>query len=214
MKSLVGTTSGPKQEGKHTMDIKQVYAHYLQPAPPQGEYRFCPSCGARTARIEEGHLMRPGCPVCGFRQYRNPAPTVSVLVVEGGRVLLGRRGGDPGKGTWSLPSGYIEFGDDFLTTAVRETAEETGLKVELRSLLNVVSSFVSPRFHFLNLFLVAQVVGGELQAGDDLEAVAWYPLAGPYPPMGFPEDEDALHLLASGFAGLPVDPAFTGGTGE
>jgi ADP-ribose pyrophosphatase YjhB (NUDIX family) len=121
-------------------------------------------------------------------------------------VLLGKRGGSPGKGTWSLPSGYIDYEEDFLTAAVRETKEETGLDVELCSIINVVSSFVSPRFHFLGIYLVARVMGGDLAAGDDLEAVAWFPVAGPLPMMGFQEDVGIIEMVAQGFAGLPIDP--------
>jgi ADP-ribose pyrophosphatase YjhB (NUDIX family) len=123
-------------------------------------------------------------------------------------VLLGKRGGSPGKGTWSLPSGYVDYEEDFLTAGIRETKEETGLDVEVCSIINVVSSFVSPRFHFLGLYLVAQVLGGELVAGDDLEAVEWYPVEGPLPEMGFQEDVDIIEMCARGFAGLPVDPEY------
>jgi len=78
---------------------------------------------------------------------------------------LGKRGGHPGKGTWSLPSGYIEYEDDFLTTAIREMKEETGLDVEVSSIINVVSSFVAPGFHFLGIYVVAHVVGGGVGGG-------------------------------------------------
>ncbi|MBU0495309.1 MAG: NUDIX domain-containing protein [Chloroflexi bacterium] len=130
---------------------------------------------------------------------------MSVLVVAGTQVLLGKRGGEPGQGTWSLPSGYIEYEDDFLTTAIREVKEETGLDVAVEAVINVVSSFVTPRFHFLGIYVVARVVGGELQAGDDLAAVAWYPVSGPLPEMGFEEDVSIIEMYAQGFAGLPVD---------
>jgi 8-oxo-dGTP diphosphatase len=130
---------------------------------------------------------------------------VSVLVVAGGRVLLGKRGGEPGKGTWSLPSGYVEYEDDLISTALREAKEETGLEVEVESVINVVSSFVSPRYHFLGIYVVARVVGGELEAGDDLEAVEWFPVSGPLPEMGFEEDVRIIGLYGSGFEGIPVD---------
>jgi ADP-ribose pyrophosphatase YjhB (NUDIX family) len=133
---------------------------------------------------------------------------VAVLVVDQGRVLLGRRGGEPGRGTWSLPSGYVEWEDDFLTTAIREAKEETGLDVEIGSILNVVSSFVSPKFHFLSVYVMARVVGGELAAGDDLEAVEWFPVKGPLPEMGFEEDMRIIELYRDGLEGIPVDAAY------
>jgi len=134
---------------------------------------------------------------------------VSILVVQEDRALLGKRTGSPGAGTWALPSGYVEYGDDFISAAVREAKEETGLDIEIRSIINVVSSFVSPHFHFLGIYLLAHVIGGELVARDDLEAVDWFPLAGPLPEMGFQEDADAIAWYESHkTAGLPVNLEF------
>lgn len=188
--------------------VKQVYAHY-EPGDQLVEgFTYCPFCSTPLVLAESGHRLRPTCSSCGYVQHRNPAPTISVLVVEGDRVLLGRRGGSPGKGTWSLPSGYIDYEEDFFTTAIRETKEETGLEVEVCSIINVVSSFVSPRFHFLGIYVAARVVGGELGAGDDLEAVEWFPVVGPLPKMGFQEDVGIIEMYKNGFAGLPVDPDY------
>jgi 8-oxo-dGTP diphosphatase len=186
------------------MHARQVFSHYSRMEPPAGEFRYCPLCGAGLVLAERGHRQRPACPACGFVQYRNPAPAVSVLIVEGGLVALGKRKGEPGKGTWALPSGYIEFDEDFVTTAVREAKEETGLDIMVRAVINVVSSFVSPRFHFLGIYVVASVVGGNLRAGDDLEGVAWFPLAGPLPPLGFEEDACAIDLYRNELPGLLI----------
>jgi 8-oxo-dGTP diphosphatase len=194
--------------------VKQVFAHYERGDSLEGGFKFCPSCGRPLVLRQSGDRLRPACSNCGFVQYRNPAPTVSVLVVDGDRVLLGKRGGSPGKGRWSLPSGYVDYEEDFLTAAIRETREETGLDVEVCSLINIVSSFVSPRFHFLGLYVVARVLGGELVAGDDLEAVDWYPVAGPLPEMGFQEDVGIIEMYEKGFAGLPVDRDYATSTSK
>lgn len=187
------------------MGVKQVFAHYERGGQLVDRFKYCPFCSTQLVMVEIGQRLRAACPSCGFVQHRNPASTVSVLVEDGGRVLLGKRGGSPGKGTWSLPSGYIDYEEDFLTTAIRETKEETGLDVEVCSVINVVSSFVSPRFHFLGLYVFARVVGGELAAGDDLEAVEWFPVDGPLPEMGFEEDVRIIEMYTKGFVGLPVD---------
>jgi ADP-ribose pyrophosphatase YjhB (NUDIX family) len=153
--------------------------------------------------------MRSTCPACGYVQFKNPAPTVSVVIVDGGRVLLGKRGGPPGKGLWSFPAGYVEWDDDFLTTAHQEAREETGLDVEIESVLNVISSFLAPRWHFLSIYVRARPLGGTLVAGDDLEEVAWFSLSEALPRLAFEEDAAILELVAAeGFAGLPVDPGF------
>jgi 8-oxo-dGTP diphosphatase len=189
-----------------SMDGRQVFSYYEPMESSLGEFRYCPSCGSRLVLAERGCRQRPVCPACGFVQYRNPAPAVSILIVNDDLVVLGKRGGEPGRGTWALPSGYVEFDEGFLSTAIRESWEETGLDIAVRSVINVVSSFVSPRFHFLGIYVLADVIGGNLRSGDDLEDVAWFPLAGPLPALGFGADAWAIELARRGLTGLPVGP--------
>jgi 8-oxo-dGTP diphosphatase len=158
---------------------------------------------------EIDHRPRPACGACGFVQFQNPAPTVSVLVVAGEGILLGRRKSTIGGGRWALPSGYIEYDDDFLTTGIQEVKEETGLDVEIESIVTVLSSFYAPGYHYVSIFLLARVVGGELRACDDLEEATWYPLTGPLPEMAFVEDVSVIETYAATRErGLPVDPRY------
>lgn len=83
-------------------------------------------------------------------------------------------------GKWRLPQGYVEFDEDFLSAAIREVKEETGLDVEIRSILNVVSNALSPRLHTLAIILLAGIRAGEPRPGDDLETLEWFPPASPH----------------------------------
>ena len=71
---------------------------------------------------------------------------MSVLVTHNNKILLGKRLGEPGKGRWALPSGYIEFEDDFLSAAIREVKEETGLDIEIVSILTMSHPLYTGRF--------------------------------------------------------------------
>jgi ADP-ribose pyrophosphatase YjhB (NUDIX family) len=175
-----------------------------------GQFKHCPFCGTRLSLKEQGDKPRPTCPGCGFIQFRNPAPGVVVVIEQDGCVLLGKRAGGFGAGKWGLPQGYIEFDEDFLTAAIREVKEETGLDVEIRSILNVVSNLLSPGLHTLAIILLAGVVAGEPCAGDDLETLEWVPLSGPLPEMAFEADERiiARYQETKRERGLPVDPDF------
>lgn len=190
------------------MHPRQVFRHYPDGANvAEGEFRACPFCGTQLERRRVSHVLRQACPECGFVQFRNPAPTVGILVTDGDRVLLGKRTAEPGQGFWSLPSGYVEYGEDFLCAAVREVKEETGLDVEIEAVLNVTSSFVGPRWHFLCIYVLARVQGGQLASGDDLEGVEWFPVSGPLPELGFGEDAEVIRLYASGtWSGFAVEP--------
>ena len=174
--------------------INQIFTHYDLEKDHLPEFRYCPLCAHSLVLQERGGKKRPTCTKCGFVQFHNPSPAVSILIVQAGQFLLGRRTAEPRGGKWAFPSGYIEFDDNFLAAAVREAKEETGLDVEISSILNVVSSYYSPRFHFLGLYLAAKVLGGELDSPDDLADVAWFPLSGPLPDMAYQEDLEALRL--------------------
>lgn len=192
------------------MSIKQVFSNYdwLKYKGIDG-FKYCPFCQTQLILIESGQKPRPTCPGCGFIQYKNPSPVVSIVIAEKDRILLGKRIGSPGEGKWAIPSGYIEYEDDFISTAIHEAKEETGLDIEINSILNVISSFVSPSFHFLAIYLKAHVIGGELMARDDLDDAKWFPISGPFPEMAFQEDVDALEMYAKKeFISLPVDARY------
>ncbi|MFC2054566.1 NUDIX domain-containing protein [Chloroflexota bacterium] len=193
------------------MQIKQVFSAYEENENTHlGQFKYCPICGTQLSLKEKGGKQRPACPNCGFVQFRNPVPGVVVVVEKDGQVLLGKRAGGFGKGKWGLPQGYIEFDEDFLTAAIREVKEETSLEVEIRSILNVVSNLLSPSLHTLAIVLLAGVVAGEQNTGDDLETLEWFPLSGPIPEMAFEADEYIIRRYhkTKHEDGLPVDQDF------
>jgi ADP-ribose pyrophosphatase YjhB (NUDIX family) len=57
-------------------------------------------------------------------------PCVGAVVHDAaGRLLLIRRGHEPGRGLWSLPGGRVEPGESAAEAVQREVREETGLDV-------------------------------------------------------------------------------------
>jgi ADP-ribose pyrophosphatase YjhB (NUDIX family) len=137
---------------------------------------------------------------------------VVTLIERDGFVLLGKRTeGSFRSGAWCLPGGFMEWSEDYLSAARREVREETGLEVKVRSILSVVSNFLSPHLHTLVIVLLATPSGGAERAGDDVSRLAWYPLGGPLPELAFEAD---LHIIeryaADRVAGAPVDPSHAG----
>ncbi len=89
----------------------------------------CGDCGQAFAA---GAAWPRTCSGCGQITYRNPVPVAVLLVPVADRVLLIRRGIEPGKGLLALPGGYVNFGETWEQAAVRETFEETGLRLRAR----------------------------------------------------------------------------------
>lgn len=133
-----------------------------------------------------------------------------VLIENNGTVLLGKRSSESYQADkWGLPGGFIEFDEDFLTAGHREVKEETGLEIEVRSILTVTTNFFTPRYHSIAITLLASVAGGALCPGDDLVELCWFPFAGPLPEMAFEADRHIIARYAStDLAGVPIEPEF------
>ena len=116
------------------------------------------------------------CPACGLSVYANPAPTASALVLDGGgRVLLARRAGDPGKGLWDLPGGFMEEGEDPLETLRRELREEAGVEVEPDAFLGGVPDRYGDGGPWtINLYWTARIVAGVPDPSDDVKSFRWF----------------------------------------
>jgi 8-oxo-dGTP diphosphatase len=102
---------------------------------------------------------------------------MGVLVVRGGRVLLGRRRGKHGAGQYSAPGGHVEWGESLAETARREVREETGLEIENIRLLSLGSYCWGDR-HYVDIDVVAEAPSGEpqLREPDRCEGWDWYDL--------------------------------------
>src|SRR6478752_950065 len=72
------------------------------------------------------------------RRYpKRPILGVGAIIIDSGRVLLVERGREPLKGYWSLPGGVLEVGEKLADGVRRETFEETGLEIELLSVVEI-----------------------------------------------------------------------------
>ena len=91
-----------------------------------------------------------------------------------GRLLLVRRAHPPAQGTWSLPGGRVEPGEDDAAAVVREVAEETGLRVEPGPVVGVVERDSPDGGVYVITDLACRVLGGSLQAGDDASDAGWF----------------------------------------
>ena len=97
--------------------------------------------------------------------YRNPLPTVDIIIeVKGGIVLIERK--NPPHG-WAIPGGFVDYGESVEDCAVREAREETSLDIRLKDLLYVYSRpDRDPRHHTLTTVFIATADGMPVAADD------------------------------------------------
>ncbi len=162
-----------------------------------GEFVFCPMCAGRLAPREVGGRVRMACPSCGWVHYRDPGIGAAVVVFDDrGWVLLVRRGPRSSRaGAWSLPAGYVDYGEDIREAAARELREETGLVAEIGDVVWVSTNFHDPAKVTVGVWFEATVTGGTLTAGDDAVEARYFPPDG-LPNLAFPADAEVIAALA------------------
>jgi len=102
---------------------------------------------------------------------------VGVLIRRGDEVLLVRRHGAHGAGTWSTPGGHLEIGETPEDCARREALEEVGVtvgEVAFRALTNDVME--SDGRHYVTLMMEGQLLDGDPSpvAHEELSEVRWF----------------------------------------
>lgn len=138
------------------------------------EMNYCPCCGhALEDRFVFGRVRRK-CPACGFIFFRDPKVAAGVLAEKDHQVLLVRRLYEPHVGDWALPAGFVEIDEGPVQAALRELTEETGLIGKITGVVGTYHVESDPRGSIVMILYHAQVVGGELIAGDDAQEVRFF----------------------------------------
>lgn len=99
---------------------------------------------------------------------------VAVIVLKRNKVLLGKRKGSHGSGSWSFPGGHLEFNEGIEDCAVRETLEETGIKVKnVRVATYSNDIFELEKKHYVTLFVIGDYDSGEVKLLEPDKCEEW-----------------------------------------
>ena len=155
--------------------------------PALAQTRFCPRCG-QAATVD--FPRRITCSHCGFAAYYNPKPVAAAIPVDAqGRLILLRRGFDPGRGLWTFPGGFVDLGESVPDAARREADEELELAIELEDLIGVYSRAQD------NVVLIvyrARATGRPQTTPEAVEVRAFAPSEIPWGELAFWSTEVAL----------------------
>jgi ADP-ribose pyrophosphatase YjhB (NUDIX family) len=174
---------------------------------------FCSNCGSalRHGAIDGEDRDRLSCAACGHIAYVNPRLVVTTLpVTDDGRLVLLRRGIEPGRGAWAQPGGFLEVDETVHEAAIRETLEETGLIVEPGEIIGLYTRLEAA---VVTIAFEAPVVGGSAApTREALEIATFDPAEIPWPHLAFRTTmwmlRDWLDRRRPDVAWPPVDRGF------
>ena len=108
--------------------------------------------------------------------YKSPSLTVdAVIISENDSITLIERKKDPYKGSWALPGGFVEYGETVESAVIREVKEETGLDIQIITIVGVYSDpDRDPRGHTVTICYLTEKVGGTLKADTDASKAKYF----------------------------------------
>lgn len=137
-------------------------------------------CGKDAEDVLPSEAFRRGIRYAFCSTYARVNPTVDVALLDGGKVLLGKKKERDG---WRLPGGFADPADEsFEAAAARELREECGA-VQTGAMRYIGSARIDDwRYRteadkVLTLLFATTLIAGTPQAGDDLAEVEWFDLA-------------------------------------
>lgn len=144
------------------------------------QLRHCGGCG--SAALDFDGQKRHHCRDCGWVYYGNPAAAAAALLWFEGKLLMVRRGRDPGRGLLDLPGGFVDPDESAEQALRRELMEE--LRLPLADFRYVGSYPNRYPYGSIEYTVVDLVFEAELDAppawhdGDELAGIEWVDLAG------------------------------------
>ena len=108
---------------------------------------------------------------------QNPKVGVAIIITKDDQVLLMKRKGPHGQGTWTTPGGHLDFGETPEQCAAREAKEEVGLDVvdiRFRAVTNDV--FESEGQHYISIWMEGKSTSGEpsIAAEEEVAEIGWF----------------------------------------
>ena len=129
-----------------------------------------------------------------------PGVGVGVFIFKDKKFLMLKRQGAHGAGSWSVPGGWMEYGESFEETAKREVMEEVGLKIKnIRFGAVTTTVFPEEKIHSITIWIMSDYANGQpkIKVPDKIGKLEWCDFGSLPQPLFLPWNE----LLSSQFIG-------------
>ncbi|QGU00126.1 hypothetical protein SYNTR_1532 [Candidatus Syntrophocurvum alkaliphilum] len=137
---------------------------------------FCPFCNDPLNKGIIDNYERNYCSSCSYVHYIYPIPATAAIGQLENKILLIKRGMEPGKGVWTFPSGFMEAGETPEESCLRELFEETGMEGESLKLINAYHEYSQMYGDLLLLVYHVILKPGIPYPGDDADETELVPI--------------------------------------
>lgn len=108
----------------------------------------------------------------------HPKVGVAIILQRADCILLGKRKSEHGQGTFSVPGGHVEMGEEPYDAAVRELLEETGIVVPELEFIGFTNDVFSQDKHYVTLYFTAYCDQEPInKEPEKCESWEWYSLS-------------------------------------
>lgn len=117
------------------------------------------------------------CSSCHYSFFNNAKAAVFIVFVKDNQMLVSERAIEPNKGMYDLPGGFVDFGEDAYSAAVREVKEEVQIDIERKDLelLDLYKNQYIPGVFTIDIGFLVRDWKGEFKPADDVARLVWKP---------------------------------------
>lgn len=103
-----------------------------------------------------------------------PKVGVGSFIFKDGKLLLGKRISKNGSGTWSPPGGHLEFGEEPVECAIRETMEEVGIEIINSRIFAMTNDiYRNEGKHYLSVHVISDYYSGVVSISEEESFSEW-----------------------------------------
>lgn len=114
-----------------------------------------------------------------FTETIRPKVGIATIVIKDGKLLMGKRKGSHGSGTWSVPGGHLEFNETWEECSKRECFEETGVEIQNPAFYWATNDIMKEEGkHYVTIYMRAEYKKGQerITEPEKFLEVGWFDL--------------------------------------